>query len=457
MKDAVKKVSLLPKEMLAPFILVTSLFALWGFANDITNPLVRAFENIFLIDSTRSSLVQFAFYGGYATMAIPAAIFIRRYSYKSGVLLGLALYALGCLIFIPASILRQFEIFLVAFYIITFGLAFLETTANPYILSMGDPATATRRLNMAQAFNPMGSLLGMLTAKNLILAKLEVLKIDEKISSTLPEGINPSEKTEAVRTALEKIQENTPQDFLAMQIHDLDVVKLPYIVLSLVVLSLFAVFLFKKMPQTSADKHHDLNLLPTFKRLIKNKAYVMGVFAQAFYVGAQIMCWTYIIHYGMQEIGLSAATSQMYNIIAMVIFCSSRFVCTFFLKYVNAGLLLAFFAALAFVLILGVTFLENMGGLYCLVGVSACMSLMFPTIYGIALNGIGEDAKLASSGLIFAIIGGALMPVMQGYIIDFENIMNFSALRLSFLLSGACFVFILAYGILTYKYWSVKR
>ena len=175
-----KSPALLPPGMLLPFILVTTLFALWGFANDVTNPLVRAFKEIFLISNRESSLVQTAFYGGYATMALPAAIFIRRFSYKSGILVGLALYATGALLFIPASMSMQFWLFLLALYILTFGLAFLETTANPYILSMGDERTATRRLNFAQAFNPIGSLIGMVVASNLILASLGVSRIPRR-------------------------------------------------------------------------------------------------------------------------------------------------------------------------------------------------------------------------------------------------------------------------------------
>ena len=164
----------IPRKFLLSFILVTTLFALWGFANDITNPLVAAFKDVFVINNAQSSWVQMAFYGGYGTMAIPAALFIRRYSYKAGILLGLALYATGALICVPAASMASFNLFLAALYILTFGLAFLETTANPYILSMGPAETATRRLNLAQAFNPIGSLSGMTVASIFILSNLQV-------------------------------------------------------------------------------------------------------------------------------------------------------------------------------------------------------------------------------------------------------------------------------------------
>ena len=164
----------IPRKFLFSFVLVTILFALWGFANDITNPLVAAFKDIFVINNAQSSWVQMAFYGGYGTMAIPAALFIRRYSYRAGIMVGLSLYAIGAFICIPAASMASFNTFLIALYILTFGLAFLETTANPYILSMGPAKTATFRLNLAQAFNPIGSLTGMTIASVFILSNLQV-------------------------------------------------------------------------------------------------------------------------------------------------------------------------------------------------------------------------------------------------------------------------------------------
>ncbi len=458
MKNSEKKIPLIPRGMWVVFALTTSLFALWGFANDITNPLVKAFEDIFLINAKQSSLVQTAFYGGYATMAIPAAIFIRRYTYKSGILVGLALYAAGGLLFIPASVMMEFGMFLAAFYVMTFGLAFLETTANPYILSMGDPATATRRLNMAQAFNPLGCITGMLISKFYILSLLDTESFKAAALSADADraALSSVEAARAGRVALENFASESPAEFLAMQAHDLSVVRFPYVVLSLVVIAVFLIFLLKKMPQTKADAHHDLRLWQTFMRLAKNGPYVMGVFAQTFYVGAQIMCWTYIIHYGM-DLGLTASEAQTYNICAMFIFCTSRFVCTWFLKYFNSGALLAAFAVLGGLLTLGSIFISGFAGLYCLVGVSACMSLMFPTIYGIALDGLGEDAKLASAGLIFAIVGGALMPPLQGGIIDLGQVGSLTGVRASFLLPFVCFVFIAIYGALTYKFWTKRK
>jgi len=448
--------ALLPRGIGLPFVLVTSLFALWGFANDVTNPLVKAFQEIFLISATQSSLVQTAFYGGYATMAIPAAIFIRRFSYKSGIILGLALYATGALLFIPASITMLFWQFLVALYVLTFGLAFLETAANPYIMSMGPEETATRRLNLSQAFNPMGSLVGMVVASNLVLARLGVSQFRTEEIRSHPEyaGLLPGEVDARVTAALQDLAHTHPDRHAAMQLHDLAVVRMPYVAIALVVIAVMLVFAVTRMP-TGGKHDARLHLGTTVRRLLARGRYLEGVVAQAFYVGAQIMCWTFIIHYGMTLLGMDAATAQRYNIVAMVIFCSSRFVCTFLLKYVSPGGLLAWLACGGILLSLGTIFLQGMPGLYSLIGISACMSLMFPTIYGIALKGLGEEAKIGSAGLIMAIVGGALMPPLQGRIIDMGPVdlgfVTLESVRASFVLPLLCFVVIAAYGYRTLR------
>jgi FHS family L-fucose permease-like MFS transporter len=413
------------RNYLFPFMLVTSLFALWGFANDITNPMVAAFKNILLITNFESSLVQFAFYGGYCLMAIPAAIFIRKFNYKKGILAGLGLYSAGCFLFIPAGNAMAFWAFLLAYFVMTCGLAFLETTANPYILSMGPEETSTRRLNLAQAFNPMGSLTGMLVAKEFILARL-----------------HPA--TESERLAL---QEANPGALLAIQQADLDTVSLPYLALGLVVLLFLILFAFAKLPQTAPGNAARSTTGSAFKRLLANKRYVFAVIAQIFYVGVQIMVWTFIIQYAETELGMSKKTAQGYNMIAMGIFVTSRFICTFLLKYIKASALLSALALGGIVCTLGTIFICGIAGLYCLVAISACMSLMFPTIYGIALKGLGDDAKLASAGLILAIGGGCFMPPLQGLLIDqavwFES---FSSVRISFILPLICFIVIAVFG-----------
>ncbi|BDD01945.1 L-fucose:H+ symporter permease [Persicobacter psychrovividus] len=423
------EVKVVERKYILPFILITSLFALWGFANDITNPMVAAFKTVMEISNAKASLVQFAFYGGYATMAIPAALFVQRYSYKKGILLGLTLYAVGALMFWPAAQYQMFGFFLLSLYVLTFGLAFLETTSNPYILSMGSVETSTRRLNLAQAFNPMGSLLGMFVASQIVLSALESDKqrnaAGELIFSSLDEG------TKAVIRA-----------------HDLMVIRNPYVALGLVVFLMLIVIALVNMPQLGqVNKIHPLK---SFNRLVKNITYREGVIAQVFYVAAQIMCWTFIIHYA-ENLGLNKATAQMYNIVAMGIFLGSRFLSTFLMKYINSRLLLLVFAIGALVTISGVILSQNIFGLYCLVATSAFMSLMFPTIYGIALEGIGEDATLGAAGLVMAIVGGALMPPLQGAIIDLQVINGFPAVNLSFLLPLICFVVIALFAHRSYQ------
>ena len=424
------KQSILSKDgvsYVVPFILITFCFALWGFANDITNPMVKAFSKIFRMSATDGALVQVAFYGGYFAMAFPAAMFIRRYSYKAGVLVGLGLYALGAFMFYPAKMTGEYYPFLIAYFILTCGLSFLETSSNPYILSMGTEETATRRLNLAQSFNPMGSLLGMYVAMNFIQAKL-----------------NPLDT--ASRADL------TPAEFEAVKEYDLSVLIGPYLAIGLVILAMFMLILFWRMPK-NGDKNHNIDFVPTLRRIFAMPHYREGVIAQFFYVGVQIMCWTFIIQYGTRVLmadGMAEqaaeVTSQQYNILAMIIFCCSRFICTFLLRYVNTGRLLTVLAIVGGLLVVGVIGLQNIYGLYCLVGVSACMSLMFPTIYGIALTGLGDDAKFGAAGLIMAILGGSVLPPFQAAIIDQGELLGMPAVNVSFILPFVCFVVIAIYG-----------
>ncbi|MCM2374460.1 L-fucose:H+ symporter permease [Aporhodopirellula aestuarii] len=450
------KAAVVPSQYLFPFILVTTLFALWGFANDITNPLVRAFKEIFLISNAQSSLVQWAFYGGYATMAIPAALVIRKVSYKSGIIIGLTLYAIGALLTIPASMMMDFNVFLVGFYVLTFGLAFLETTANPYILSMGPRETATQRLNLAQAFNPMGSLTGMIVASTFILPGLQVADFRASELAAHPEYATmlPSEVDGLITVAMEEHAVAEPEARQAMMAHDLDVVKTPYVVIAFIVLAVLVLFVVTKLPDTGHEEE-EIHIAVLMKNLLTNWQYVGGVIAQTFYVGAQIMCWTFVIHYGMTLVGLSASQAQNANIVAMIIFLVSRFICTFILKFMQPGLLLGILAIGGGLLTAGAIFLQGMTGLYCLIGVSACMSLMFPTIYGIALNGLSpNDAKLGSAGLIFAIVGGAFMPRYQGAMIDGEGMtiagQALESVRVSFFLPLICFIVIAIFGFSVY-------
>ena len=421
---------LVEKKYLLTFILITSLFALWGFANDITNPMVAAFQTVMELSAAKASLVQFAFYGGYATMAIPAALFARRYSYKKGILLGLILYAIGAFMFIPAANRQEFGFFCVSLYVLTFGLAFLETTANPYILSLGSKETSTRRLNLAQAFNPIGSLMGMFVASRIVLAKLE-------------------SDTAAVReVGFSNLDEMTK---LSIREHDLDIIRNPYVALGCVVLFVFVIIAIFVKNQNNEARETTSNNKGTLKRLFSNKVYREGVVTQLFYVAAQIMTWTFIIQYA-DRLGIDKATAQLYNIIAMGMFLCGRFISTFLMKYVNSRKLLMFFAIGAMLASAGTILIDGIMGLYCLMAISVFMSLMFPTIYGIALENVSiEDSSLGAAFLVMAIVGGALMPPLQGMIIDLGTVGSLPAVNFSFILPFICFVVIFIYGLRTSK------
>ena len=430
------KQSLISKDgvsYLIPFILVTFCFALWGFANDITNPMVKAFSKIFRMNVTEGALVQVAFYGGYFAMAYPAAIFIRKYSYKAGVLMGLALYAIGALLFFPAKGIGVYGCFLVAYFIMTCGLSFLETSCNPYILTMGSEETATRRLNMAQCFNPCGSIIGMFVAMNFIQAKLNPMSSEERLL------LNDAE-------------------FEVLKNADLSVLIAPYLLIGLVIAVMFCIIFFTKMPK-NGDQSKEINFLPTLKRIFSLKYYREGVIAQFFYVGAQIMCWTFIIQYGTRVFmaeGMDERSaevlSQQYNIYAMLFFIFSRFLATYLMKYLKPAKLLGIFAILAMVFTVGVIIFQNRYGVYCLVAVSGCMSLMFPTIYGIALDGLGDDAKFGAAGLIMAILGGSVLPPLQASIIDRGTVFgSFPATNASFILPLICFLVVCLYGFRMHK------
>lgn len=387
-----------------PFALVTSMFLLWGLANNMTDTLLAAFKRIMSMSDTQTSLIQFAFYGSYFCFALPAALFIRRRSFKSGIILGLLLYAAGAMLFLPAARVASYGFYLVAIYVMAGGCSVLETTANPYVMSMGDPRTATRRLNIAQSFNPVGSILGILMSKYFILDDISLYSI----SGT-------------------------------------------YAALGLVLLGILVVMLFARMPSGKDDDRSD-SVGASFRRLLSNRLYRRGVVAQFFYVGAQIGVWSFTIRLVMQETGcLEAAASSIY-LLSIVGHCLSRFIYTGLMRWFSPARLLTFGGVMSALLSLTVVLSAGTGWLCItsLVLISSFMSLMFPTIYGIALGGImrGDhpgDSKIGASGLIMSILGGALLTPLQGMVSDHTNIYT------SYAVPAFCFVVVTAYAVYAHR------
>lgn len=387
-----------------PFALVTSMFLLWGLANNMTDTLLAAFKRIMSMSDTQTSLIQFAFYGSYFCFALPAALFIRRRSFKSGIILGLLLYAAGAMLFLPAARVASYGFYLVAIYVMAGGCSVLETTANPYVMSMGDPRTATRRLNIAQSFNPVGSILGILMSKYFILDDISLYSI----SGT-------------------------------------------YAALGLVLLGILVVMFFARMPSGKDDDRSD-SVGASFRRLLSNRLYRRGVVAQFFYVGAQIGVWSFTIRLVMQETGrLEAAASSIY-LISIVGHCLSRFIYTGLMRWFSPSRLLTFGGVMSALLSLTVVLSAGTGWLCItsLVLISSFMSLMFPTIYGIALGGImrGDhpgDSKIGASGLIMSILGGALLTPLQGMVSDHTNIYT------SYAVPAFCFVVVTAYAVYAHR------
>ena len=387
------------KKNLLPFCLVTSLFLLWGIANNMTDTLLSAFKKIMSMSDTQTSLIQFAFYGSYFCFALPAALYIRKYSYKAGVILGLALYACGAFLFLPAAKAASYGFYLIAIYILAGGCSILETTANPYIMSMGSPETATRRLNIAQAFNPLGSITGILLSHFFILKDISLYSV----SGT-------------------------------------------YAALGVVLVFILAAMLFAKMPEGKDASSGSVGA--TFRRLVHNPRYIWGVVAQFFYVGAQIGVWSFTIRIVMQELGILEAQGATIYLFTIIGFSASRFIYTWLMKYIEPARLLVFSGIASTICAVAVACLAGSGWVLVLfLGlISFFMSLMFPTIYGIALGGISEgpnpeDTKIGASGLIMAILGGALITPLQAMVSDHSSI------YISYLVPAICFIVVFAYAL----------
>lgn len=414
------KTAIIKPENLWPFVLVTSLFFLWGLANNMTDTLLAAFKRIMSMTDFQTSWIQIAFYGSYFCLALPAAILIKKYSYKTGVLFGLGLFVVGSLLFYPASITMAYSHFLMALFVLAGGLSILETAANPYIVAMGSEETGTRRLNLAQSFNPIGSISGVLLSKLFILSHLNQASAQDRANMSAAQ--------------LRQIQSD-----------ELTSVMGPYVGVAVFLVLLWVLIKFTRMPPAS-DADTSLNLGATFKRLIRTPHYVWAVVAQFFYVGAQICVWSYTIRYVMQELQVNEDEASSYYLAALVLFTLSRFVFTYLMKFINPRILLLITAAGAAIFTLLVIYGSGYLGVYALIGISGCMSLMFPTIYGLGIRGLGHDTKIGGSGLIMAILGGAVLTAVQGQVSDaLQNI------NLSFYVPFLCFAIIFMYALLAGK------
>lgn len=407
------------------FVLITSLFFAWGLAANMTDTLLAAFKRILSLSDFQTTFVQYAFFGAYFCFAIPASMTVKRFGYKAGILVGLGLYIAGALLFFPASLSLKYEPFLVALYILAAGLSFLETSANPYIYSLGPARTATQRLNFAQAFNPVGSITGALLAQFFILNQLHHASASERAAMG-------------------------PEALEALQKGELAAVMGPYVGVALVLAIIFAAIALLRMPAAGLEQgavqgelaEEKTDLVGSLKRLIANRRYVSAVLVQFLYVGAQVGVWSFTIRYVMDRLHVNEADAAGYYTFGLVLFFISRFLCTWLMSFIRAEALLALMAAIAVVLCLLAAVSHGMIGVYAVVAVSGCMSLMFPTIYGMGLSGLGPDTKVGGAGLVMAIVGGAVIAGLQGLMSDLTG-----SIGLTFLLPAACFGAVMVFGL----------
>ena len=466
------KSEVIPKNLLWPFILLTTLFFAWAVPNNLTDTMLAAFKRIMSLSDSKTAWIQVVCYLlGYGCCAIPGALFIKKYTYKSGVLLGLSLYAGGCLLFYPAMLCLQvnaeisFFMYLFAIFILFAGLSVLETATNSYVCAIGPEESATRRLNFSQSFNPFGSIAGVVISQVFILSQLNILTASERASI-------PAEE-------LTKIQG-----------FELNAVTMTYVLIGVFMIGLLLAILITKMPKLK-EGGQVLDFKGTFKRLIKNKNYVWSVVAQFFYVGAQIAVWSFVIRYVMQQLDLNGVVASLganassaeivnalrnvepvakvfynfcetvglndllprtseqagatYYILSLVLFVIARFACTGLMKYIKPYKILASLAVLAVIFCLFTIYGKGFLGVYTLMGITGCMSLMFPTIYGIGIRGLGEDTKLGGAGMVMAIAGAAVLTQIQGIISDSASI------EIAYWIPTIAFGIIAYYGLIVCK------
>ena len=413
--------SFLHRGMKLPFILIVICFAAWGLAGNLTDPLVAVFGSVFSMSALQSSLVQFAYYGAYFALAIPAAWINSQLGYKGGVLIGLLLAATGGFLFFPASQVMTYAMFLAALFTLAAGLSILETSANPYVMAMGPRQNATRRLNFAQAFNPVGSNLGVLLAAMFILPH-----------------VNPATAEDRAQLSQSELE--------SVQSAELQAVMGPYIGLALLYVLIGVAIAMVRVPKHevfTADRKQKTVKLPGTRlgRLVKNRRYSFGVVAQFFNIAAQTCIGTFTIHYMMENLGVDETDAGYWLQASLLIFLVSRFVMVAIMGRFDSRKLMTLMCSIGLVLTVLAMLSGNIVGAVAVILLSACISLLFPTIYGVALEGLGQDTKYGAAGLVMAIVGGALVPLLQGWVIDV------SSASFSFIVVGVCFAVIIGYGL----------
>ncbi|MDN5569342.1 MAG: L-fucose:H+ symporter permease [Paracoccus sp. (in: a-proteobacteria)] len=413
------KSSFVHQGMRMPFALLVTCFAAWGIAANMTDPLVQVFSRIFSMSTLQASFVQFAYYGAYFLLAVPAAFINRRFSYKTGILTGLGCAILGAFMFYPAAHAMTFGFFLLALFLLAGGLSILETSANPFVMAMGPEANATRRLNFAQAFNPVGTNIGVFLAATLILPQLNTASAEDRAAMA-------------------------PDALRAVQQAELQAVMIPYVGFAFVLLAIWFAIALKRMPtryEQVEEAHIPVRFSETLRRLLSNRHYVFGVAAQFFNVAAQTCVWTFTIQYVIEALDRTEAQAGWYLQASLIVFLIARFVMVGLMGVLRPALLLAVMAVAGTALCFFAASGPGMAGVWAVVALSACLSLMFPTIYGIALHGLGQDTKFGAAGLVMAILGGAVMPLVHGAVMDSHGA------AVSYIVPGLCFLVVAAYGL----------
>lgn len=404
---------------LFPFILVTSLFFFWGLVHNIDPILIAHLRKTFQLNTLQSSLVDSAVYIAYFLMAIPAGLVMKKYGYKSGIIFGLLLFAIGAFLFVPAANTHQYIFFLGALFIIASGLTFLETAANPYATILGPQESSTQRLNLAQSFNGLAAALAPLVGKYLILS--EDPSSNEQIAAM----------SEQARYAYVQAEAGS--------------VKFPFIVLGSLILIMGFVFFFTKLPDVKDEEEAEApkGIFHAFK----HRHLSWAVVAQFFYVGAQVCVGSFFILFASKAAGITDRQAAGFLSAYGFAFMIGRFAGTFLMKYIQPPKLLAIYAVINTVLTLVAIFAEGMVTIYALIGIAFFMSIMFPTIFALGIKDLGADTKSGSSLIIMAIVGGAVLPPVLGFISDKTNNIQYG-----YVVPLVCFLVVLYFGLQGYRH-----